>query len=781
MKFGLKNLLTVICLFFYLFLPAWVMAVPAYPGIIDYTQPDGTVIQIYLKGDERINWGETPDGYTILVTREGEYQYAVQKPDGDLGFSGVAVSNQKSRSSHELELLQNLSKGLFYSQTQVEMFKSVWQTKDGGAQRSFPTMGEPRLLCILMETPDKPFTKTQEEFDALFNQLNYTVGGASGSVRDYYLENSYGQLDLVVDVVGPFMASQEMAHYGSEWAGARELATEAIYLANPVVDFSEYDNSGDGWLDGFYMIFAGYGEEAGGGPNTIWSHAWSINPVNLDGVWISRYACSPELRGNSGTNITRIGVIGHEFGHVLGAPDYYDTDGEGSGGQYQGTGQWDMMASGTWNNGGATPAHHNPYTKTMLYNWAQPFVLENDTSIVMLNSAEYADYFYKINSATPGEYYIMENRRKHGFDLHVPGEGLLIFHVHSQISQAGNAVNAGHPQMMYPVCAGAVTYPNENPMSYGIISSDQTPFPGSTQNTSFTDETIPGTINWAGNPTQKPITNIEFDSNQKIISFDFVNESDPIDFLWWANGILNTNIGFQSGAHFQIAARFTPEDLIFEHDKAITQIHTYVNQPATSAKIKIWQGTEQLALEEVYSQEFDQQAEQWNEIVLADPYVINPEQELWFGVEYDQEPNVYPAGIDNQSMHDGKGNLLRSDLSTHEAWVLLSSYEIAGNWNLRAQLVNADATSTGEPLVLASSGKLSVYPNPASDVLYIQWQEENPEPGDILIYNMHGQLVKQTPAHSGTMSLDVDDLTAGVYLIRFENKQQVFMEKFIKR
>ena len=91
--------------------------------------------------------------------------------------------------------------------------------------------------------------------------------------------------------------------------------------------------------------------------------------VITDGKTISKYSCSAELRGTSGTNITRIGVICHEFGHVLGAPDYYDTDYSTSG-QYDGTGSWDIMAAGSWNNDGATPAHHNAYTKISVYGWA---------------------------------------------------------------------------------------------------------------------------------------------------------------------------------------------------------------------------------------------------------------------------------------------------------------------------------------------------------------------------------------------------------------------------
>ena len=121
-----------------------------------------------------------------------------------------------------------------------------------------------------------------------------------------------------------------MSYYGRNTAtsnseNAKVLAREAFNKADADVNFDLYDNDGDGNVDGVYIIFAGYGEEAGGDANTIWSHASSTGWVNLDNVKASSYSCSPEYRSNSGTNLTSIGVICHEFGHTLGAPDYYDS------------------------------------------------------------------------------------------------------------------------------------------------------------------------------------------------------------------------------------------------------------------------------------------------------------------------------------------------------------------------------------------------------------------------------------------------------------------------
>jgi M6 family metalloprotease-like protein len=506
-----------------------VKAVPAYPHPIEFTQPDGSVITIQLKGDEKVKWAETLDGYTILVNSNGEYQYAIIDASGNLTFSGILVSNINSRTFKETSLLSTIEKGLFFSKSQVQMMKEVWEIRENNSQKAFPTTGDRKLICILIGFQDIAFTKTQAEFNALFNQVGYTVGGATGSVKDYYLENSYNQLNLTVDVAGPYTASQNQAYYGANDASGydirpRELVIEAINLADPDVNYAEYDNDGDGWVDGVYIIYAGHGEEAGGGANAIWAHAWSLSsPLLKDGVYLQRYSCSAELRGGSGTNLTRIGVICHEFGHVLGAPDYYDTN-YGTGGQFEGTGQWDMMAGGSWNNGGATPAHHNGFTKVVFYNWASATVLSTPSTITLNNAAENSNSFYRYNTATSGEYFLVENREKHKFDYYIPGSGMIIYHVHSGVMTAAgsNSINNTHPQRMYPVAQNATMDPTSSPSSYGNINHATCAWTGTSGKTAFTDATLPSSKSWAGANTAKPITNILRNGTAKTVTFDFM-------------------------------------------------------------------------------------------------------------------------------------------------------------------------------------------------------------------------------------------------------------------
>lgn len=376
-------------------------ASPAYPGLINFTQPDGSSIRIYLKGNEKIKWAETEDGYSILFNAEGYYEYAITDINGDMTLSGIIAKNAESRNYSNFVFLSSTSKHKTYSQSQVLMAKQIWNmtNEEKNASRAFPTTGTRKLICILIGFTDKAFTKTQAEFNNLFNQINYSANGATGSVKDYFKEASYNQLNLSVDVFGPYTAANNMSYYGGNDANGndskpRELITEAINLADGgEANFVNYDNDNDGNVDGVYVIYAGYGEEAGGGANCIWAHAWGLYPAIIkDGKRISSYSCSCELQGNSGTTMTNIGVICHEFGHTLGAPDFYDTD-YGTDGQYVGTGNWDLQAGGSWNNGGKTPPHPNAYTKCYIYNWATPTLLSAATTVTLNNSAQNASSF----------------------------------------------------------------------------------------------------------------------------------------------------------------------------------------------------------------------------------------------------------------------------------------------------------------------------------------------------------------------------------------------------
>ncbi|SCE81695.1 immune inhibitor A domain-containing protein [Micromonospora mirobrigensis] len=230
--------------------------------------------------------------------------------------------------------------------------------------------------------------------------------GAGESFKDFYLKQSGGRYTVGGDVSDWVTVPYNEARYGSNniaendgyWAFIRDSAT-AWYQAQVKAGKSQaeiqgylkqfdvwdrYDHDGDGdfnepdgYIDHFQAVHAGEGEEAGGGAqgeDAIWSHRWKVasgvgknGPSgNLDGgvqigdtgLWIGDYTTEPENGG--------LGVFTHEYGHDLGLPDLYDTQGGDNG-----TGFWTLMSSGSWlshgkDDIGSTPGYMDPWSKLFL-------------------------------------------------------------------------------------------------------------------------------------------------------------------------------------------------------------------------------------------------------------------------------------------------------------------------------------------------------------------------------------------------------------------------------
>lgn len=472
-------------------------AVSAYPKLVRFQCPDGTFVNLQLKGDEFCKWAVTEDGYTLLRDKEGDWCYAAKDSIGKVRASVWKLSAKRSEKLSAF--LHRIPKGLKIQQD----FENLKSRKAPHARKSaVPVIGERKTLVILMQFPDLELKHSWNEINALFNQAGYREDGAEGSVKDFFRENSYGRLDLNCDIVGPFTSSQKMAYYGGNgWSGGdehpEELFLEALDLIPSDIDLEDYVDQ-DGYMNNVHLVFAGYGEEAAGPADAIWSHeATFYEPIEIGRVKIKGYSCAPELRGNRGSGLSRIGVHCHEMGHSFGAMDFYDTDYE-SGGEFSGMGEWDLMASGSWNNEGISPAHFNPYVKTM-FGWTECETLAEGEA-ELFPSLE-SNKVFRIDTGTEGDYFLLENRRQAGFDSALPGSGLMIYHILPQIEEraADNRINAAYPQTCYPVCAGVeVAVPNKNPASYGRVNSSECPFPGKNVVREFTARTVPAAISSKG-------------------------------------------------------------------------------------------------------------------------------------------------------------------------------------------------------------------------------------------------------------------------------------------
>lgn len=497
--------------------------VPASPYPFKTLQPDGSQITLIIKGDGVVHWFETIDGYTVLKEKTGWFRYATIDNIGDLVCSNIAVSTSVTNGS-SLKTGQNgLKKHLRFSAAQVRRKKINYFGEESRnkstLKKAFPTSGERKVLLILAEFDDLTHITPQERFNNLMNQQDYAE---TGSFKDYYLEASYNKLSVTTTTTVWVKVPKNYAYYGKNDdedndTNPQEFIRHAVDAAEEAgVDFSQYDNDGDGLVDAVQVIHAGYGEEAGANDNTIWAHAWALGEkwaVKYDGVWINRYVTFPELRGNSGTGTTHIGVICHEFGHGLGLPDYYDTSDEGDyAGDAAGLGDWDIMDSGSWNNYGRSPAHHNAYSKHML-GWLELSEFPQDGDFSINNLAENPEGFI-FYSKTENEFFVIENRQKTGFDSYIPHHGMLIYHVDKNY-QGWNSNNVNSD-------------PDHEAMD--LLEADNNdklntrgdPFPGTGNKTVFSDLTTPGSISWAGIKSDIEIKNIREENN--IISFNYSNK-----------------------------------------------------------------------------------------------------------------------------------------------------------------------------------------------------------------------------------------------------------------
>jgi M6 family metalloprotease-like protein len=491
---------------------------PANPCPFVYRQPDGTTLTIYLGGDERVRFARTTDDYTILPDEKGMYFYALADANGNLVRSNVKANEPDKRRLKERKFLKSIQKNLFFSPGQLEILKRERKVEGASIAATggiFPPTGNRKVLVILVGFQDVPFSLPQADFDGLMNTPGFN---GYGSFKEYHEDNSFNQLILTSTVVGPYTCANNMAYYGRNRGGwdarPRNMVQEGVDAAEAAgLDFSQFDNDSNGYVDGIIVIHAGYDEAAGADPDSIWSHAWTLAQKSrtYDGVIIDDYCTTPELSGTSGTNISDIGVLVHEFGHNLGLPDTYDTDYEQGGGYAYGTAYFDVMADGCWNNGGFVPANHIAYAKTIL-GWQTATVLNGMTTSITLPNSNDNNVSYRINTTTSDEYFLLENRQLTGWDTYIEGHGMLIYHIDGPFIDADPySINAN------PSHQGVDIEEADNHEYWGESAAGD-PFPGTTNNTSFTDTTTPNSKAWNGADSGVPITNIA--ENGGVISFD---------------------------------------------------------------------------------------------------------------------------------------------------------------------------------------------------------------------------------------------------------------------
>lgn len=415
-----------------------VCAIPPAPKPILITQPDGTLIKIIAKGNPFLHWQETTDGYTVVKNSNGVYEYAI-KEHGKLKPAGIqAIDPDLGNATARREPL-NIEKHLKPdpdSTQQAGQF-SPWGSNARGSQidAGMPPSGNLNVLCILIEYPDLQHTFSRDNFAKLMN--GPLVDGRL-SFSEFYAKSSFGNLNIKVDVAGWYKAEKNYTHYSNS---AGSLVAEAVNAADQNgIDFTRYDNDKDGVVDGIIVVHAGPGGEEGLSSQYIWSHMSYISR-QIDGVYVRPYCINPEIRnGGYGKNgMVGMGIFAHEFGHLLGLPDLYDI-----GGDSEGIGEWGLMGSGNWLGMENMPAGFSAWSKEQL-GWIRPLDITDSYQEFSLRSAHEFPDAYKIRTANPDEYFLLENRQQAGIDSELSGHGLAIWHINTKktsLYPTYNTVNA---------------------------------------------------------------------------------------------------------------------------------------------------------------------------------------------------------------------------------------------------------------------------------------------------------------------------------------------------
>jgi len=304
---------------------------------------------------------------------------------------------------------------------------------------SVPSTGIVKTFVLLIDFPNS--TPTQPAYPSTFttSQIDARVFGSpatgmpNDSLHNFYDRSSYGTLDIKGTTYGWYHSPRTRDQVapittGDNYVAEQGLIKEAIMAMDAQgVDFSQYDNNGDGEIDYFNVVWTG---PAGAWSSFWWGHQWSyfLDSYKVDGKSLGDYTWQWEKSSSRQTDFNPDTVI-HETGHALGLPDYYDYDPEvGPGGGV----------------GGADCMHlymdHNAFSKYLL-GWVTPKVIASgEATITLRESATTTDAVIVMPDASIAapfkEYYVVQNRQNAGNDI--GGQvfpwgtnrgGLMIWHV----------------------------------------------------------------------------------------------------------------------------------------------------------------------------------------------------------------------------------------------------------------------------------------------------------------------------------------------------------------
>lgn len=454
------------------------MAVKAKPGVIDFIDGDGKSVQILLHGDESFHFVTDTQDNVMVLNEKNIFEYLLLN---DKPIKGE-------------EYIRNIESNRFLKDKVVSgrnlCAPASRKAKYTYSTSAFPTIGEPHSLVILVEYPDYGFNveNPKDYFEDFLNGENFTRDNGTGSVRKFYVENSKGAFKPTYDIYGPVKLKNKRRYYGGgNEENAKYMVVEAVEALDDTVDFSQYDHNDDGYVDSIYIIYSDKGEANGGPSESVWPYSWELEDegvfLSADGVKFNTYGCSNEIQGVG--VMEGIGTFTHEFGHVLGLPDLYNTEKYSD---YSTPLEWSLMDSGSYNNDSRTPCNLSSFERYSL-GWLTPEELVASGNYSIGNLADTNKAFIMTSEENEDEFFILEYRMNTGWDTYLPSHGILIWHIDfSQTLWDFNTVNNINTHQYVRLVRA------DNQADKRTLEGD--PFPGINMVTEFGKDTNPALKSW---------------------------------------------------------------------------------------------------------------------------------------------------------------------------------------------------------------------------------------------------------------------------------------------
>ena len=490
------------------------MAAPAKPGTYTHVQSDGSTVTLTMQGGESHRSLVTVDGLAVARNMNGDYCYMASG-----SMSDVLAHDPDSRGITETAFVTAYRDQM----TQTSQARRMPRREDENTSPQVPTLGSPRIPIILVNYSDVQFID-EDPVVTFQNQFNEK----EKSCLHYFQAQSRGQFSPQFDILGPVNLPQAREYYGGNvYRYGNELDQQLgtmIYDACTGltdVDFSNYDNDGDGYVDVVVVLYAGVGEAQAWNavPECVWPCQWdmqesydwgcsTIGPFQLNGVTIDKYAVFNELEGNNNYSrkIDGIGTFCHEFSHCLGLPDFYST----SGASTFGMSRWDIMDHGCYLDNGDTPAGYTSYERHFM-GWMDLIDPEPNTHYELrpLNTDE-GTAVKVTNDANPDEYYLLEYRVQTGWDAYLPGEGIMVLHVdYDKAAWDNNTPNNDRNHLRMTLV------PADGQLTGFTVSTDLWP----QASDSLTNYSTPPASVYTGGYMNKPITSMRTDAAEGIAGF----------------------------------------------------------------------------------------------------------------------------------------------------------------------------------------------------------------------------------------------------------------------